>query len=114
MSIPSSEKINALDELLLQLGIYPEDLRIKAITGSSKGGQKQNSTKNCIYIKHIPSDIEIKCHKSRAKTANLFFAKRELLERIQALFGQKTTRSEKGSKLKKQKKRRKRRSLKDT
>src|SRR6185436_10588305 len=43
------------------LGIHESDLIEKFILGSGKGGQKVNKTSSCVYLKHIPTGIEVKC-----------------------------------------------------
>jgi protein subunit release factor A len=87
MSIPSGKKINDLNHIFEALGLTKDDLKISYITGNSNGGQKQNSSKNCVSIKHIPSELTVKCHKSRSREENLFFAKRQLLEKLCLYFG---------------------------
>ena len=110
--IPSKEKISQLHERCIKLNITTETTIVKSILGSGKGGQKQNKTYNCIYIKHIPTGIEVKCQKSRSKTLNEFLAKRLLCDKIERKNGIKSKNDLKHDKLKKQKKRRRRRRLK--
>tara|TARA_A100001015_G_scaffold237409_1_gene269990 strand:+ start:1130 stop:1486 length:357 start_codon:yes stop_codon:yes gene_type:complete len=106
---PSNKKIEELNKKCLELDINEKTIIIKAILGSGKGGQKQNKTHNCIYLKHLPSGIEIKCQKSRSKTLNEFLAKRLLCEKLERIKGIKSKSDLKRDKLKKQKKRRQRR-----
>lgn len=102
-----------MDEILSRmkrLNIRDEDLIEKFILGSGRGGQKINKTASTVYLKHIPSGIEVKCGKDRSREINRFFARRELCERLEKeLFGTKTPKEKKAEKLKKQKKRRARR-----
>ena len=110
--IPSKEKINQLNERCSKLNVNTDTTLVKSILGSGKGGQKQNKTNNCIYIKHLPTGIEVKCQQSRSKTLNEFLAKRLLCDKIERKNGIKSKNDLKHAKLKKQKKRRKRRSQK--
>ena len=82
MSNISDQKVYALEEELLKNGILSIDLEIKSILGSGSGGQKVNKSETCIQIKHIPSGIVVQCQKTRSKTNNIFFAKRQLLEKV--------------------------------
>ncbi len=106
MTLPTDKKQQELTKLMDTLEIKPSDLIIKSISGKGKGGQKQNKTQNCIYIKHIPTHIEVKCQKSRSKETNLFLSKRMLCEKIMTARGIKTKTQQKIDKMKKQKKRR--------
>ena len=66
-----------------KLGVKESDIHEKFITGSGKGGQKQNKTASCVYLKHVPSGKEVKCQKSRSREDNRFFARRLLVEELE-------------------------------
>lgn len=106
--LPSKSKQDELIKRFESLNVSPSQLIIKSILGSGSGGQKQNNTHNCIYIKHIPTGIEVKCQKSRSKNLNEFLAKRLLCDKLEESLGIKTKRLSKNEKIAKQKKRRKR------
>lgn len=78
-------KEEVLGSRMKQLGIQEEDLIEKFILGSGKGGQKVNKTSSCVYLKHIPTGIEIKCQKDRSRELNRFLARRELCDKIEEL-----------------------------
>ena len=65
------------------LGIREEDLEERFIRGSGSGGQKINKTSSCVALRHIPSNIEVRCQRERSQSANRFFARRELCDRIE-------------------------------
>ena len=67
------------------LQITEEDLVEKFILASGKGGQKINKTSSCVYLKHLPSKIEIKCQKERSRELNRFFARRELCDQFEKI-----------------------------
>lgn len=67
---------------MAELGIYEDDIIESFIKGGGKGGQKINKTSSCVYLKHKPSGIEIKCQRSRSQALNRFIARRELCEQI--------------------------------
>lgn len=105
----SKEKQQELLARMEKLGIREVDLLEKFILGSGPGGQKVNKTASCVYLKHLPSGIEIKCAKERSQDLNRFLARRELCERIEKeLFGIKTPKERAIDKIKKQKKRKER------
>ncbi len=109
----SEEKNRWLKDKMESLSVRNEDIIEKFIRSSGKGGQKVNKTSTCVYIKHMPTGIEIKCMKDRSQSINRFLARRELVERIERLSGKLTNEDIKRLKAKKQKlKRQKRAGLK--
>ncbi|MEK7953687.1 peptide chain release factor-like protein [Luteolibacter sp. Y139] len=63
--------------------IAEDDLVEKFILGSGAGGQKINKTSSCVYLKHIPSGIEVKCQSHRSREMNRFQARHELCDRLE-------------------------------
>ncbi|MGO8988412.1 MAG: peptide chain release factor family protein [bacterium] len=111
---PVSEKKNRwLDERMEALGIHEKDIEEKFIRSSGKGGQKVNKTSTCVYLKHLPTGIEVKSMRERNQSLNRFLARRELVMRIEKLSGQLTREKLMVEKARRQKsKRRKRARLK--
>lgn len=108
--IVKKEKLDILKQQMDRLNIKEEDLVEKFILGSGKGGQKIQKTHSCVYLKHIPTGIEIKCQKERSRELNRFLARRELCKKIEELINKETSEKQKKIyKIKKQKKRRSRR-----
>jgi protein subunit release factor B len=105
----SEGKNNWLKEKMKTLGIHEKDIEEKFVRSSGKGGQKVNKTSTCVYLKHVPTDIEVKCMKDRSQSINRFLARRELVKRIERLSGQLTSEDVKQEKIKKQKRKRKKR-----
>lgn len=106
----SEEKNRWLKEKMEALGILEKDIEEKFIRSSGRGGQKVNKTSTCVYIKHIPTGIEVKWMKERSQSLNRFLARRELARRIEHLSGELATENERIRKIKKQKLKRKKRS----
>ncbi|NGX34172.1 MAG: Peptide chain release factor 1 [Candidatus Anoxychlamydiales bacterium] len=103
------EKAEALKTKMKKLNIKEEDLVEKFILGSGRGGQKIQKTHSCVYLKHIPTGIAIKCQKERSRELNRYIARKELCSKIeQKLFKEKSEKQKKIYKIKKQKKRRSR------
>jgi protein subunit release factor B len=105
----SEEKNKWLTETMEALGIQEKDIEEKFIRSSGKGGQKVNKTSTCVYLKHLPTGIEVKCMRDRSQSVNRFLARRELAERIQALSGDVTVRDQRQEKIRKQKAKKKKR-----
>lgn len=103
------EKIKELQERMAKLEITDDNLIEKFILGSGKGGQKVNKTASCVYLKHIPSGIEVKCQSERSRELNRFYARRLLCEKIEEKIHYiKTEKQKEIEKIRRQKKRRSR------
>jgi len=99
----SEEKNKWLREHMEALGILEKDIEEKFIRSSGHGGQNVNKTATCVYLKHLPTGIEVKCMKDRSQSINRFLARRELVKRIGGLSGETTTDDIKREKIRKQK-----------
>ncbi len=103
------EKETWLRQKMDILGLHEKDIEEKFIRSSGSGGQKVNKTSTCVYLKHIPTGIEVKFMRERSQSLNRFLARRELVKRIEKLSGQLTPEDVKIHKAKKQKSKRKKR-----
>ena len=111
MNLPTPEKISSLERRMVTLGIEPSDLLEKFVRGSGAGGQKINKTSNCVFLKHLPSGIAIKCQMERSREMNRFLARRELCDQMDAIAnGKASSKSQAIEKLRRQKRQRSRRS----
>lgn len=107
----SKEKQDELLARMEKLGVQEGDLIEKFILGSGSGGQKINKTNSCVYLKHLPSGLEIKCQRDRSRAMNRFLARRDLCEKIEELQSEeKSERKQTIEKIRRQKRRRSRRS----
>lgn len=101
------DKWEKLTEWMNTLCIIDTDLIEKFIIGSGKGGQNLHKTSSTVYLKHIPSGLEIKCQESRSREDNRYFARARLCEKLQTIISdEKTKEQQKVEKIKRQKKRR--------
>ncbi len=106
----SYEKKRTLAKRMDELGVIDSDLIEKFILGSGKGGQKVNKTASCVYLKHLPTGIEVKCQQERSQELNRYIARRELCEKIAyEIHQEKTKKRREMEKIRQQKKRRSRR-----
>jgi protein subunit release factor B len=108
----NKDKWDKLIERMEKFHIYEADLLEKFILGSGKGGQKLHKTASTVYLKHLPSGLEVKCQDSRSREDNRYFARERLCEKLQVILSdEKTKEQQKIEKIKRQKKRRSRRSM---
>jgi len=82
-------KEEALRAKMEGLGIFEEDIVEKFVRSSGRGGQKVNKTSTCVYLKHIPTKIEVKCQKERSQSLNRFLARRILADKIETMIKKK-------------------------
>jgi peptide chain release factor len=81
----TSDKLAALEQRMIALGITDADLLEKFVRGSGSGGQKINKTSNCVFLKHLPTGVCIKCQMDRSREMNRFLARRELCDQLDAI-----------------------------
>jgi protein subunit release factor B len=81
----SPEKQAALDSRMAKLRIADDDLVEKFVLGSGSGGQKINKTSSCVYLKHLPSGMEVKCQAHRSREMNRFQAREDLCDRLEGI-----------------------------
>ena len=87
----TERKAAELEQRMAGCKLYEKDIEEKFVRSSGHGGQNVNKTSTCVYLKHVPTGIEVKCMKDRSQSINRFFARRELVKRIENLAGQSDT-----------------------
>ncbi len=65
------------------LGIRRQDISESFIRASAPGGQNVNKTSTCVYLKHIPTGIEVKCQQERSQAQNRYLARLILAKKIE-------------------------------
>ena len=104
------DKEDALRVKMDSLGIKEADLEEKFIRSGKKGGQKVNKTSSCVYLRHRPTGIEVKCQEERSQSLNRFLARRTLAAKIESLIlGKKAEAEKEREKIRRQKRKRSRR-----
>ncbi len=63
--------------------IHSFDIEEKFIRGGGAGGQKINKTSSCVWLKHLPTGITVKCQQYREREKNRAAAYELLILKIE-------------------------------
>lgn len=105
---PSKEK--ELKSKMAALNIREEDIVESFVRSGGRGGQNVNKTSTCVYLKHIPTGIEVKCQEERSQALNRYRARVLLVKKIdQAIKGRESEERQRIEKIRRQKRKRSKR-----
>ena len=105
---PLKEKL--LQEKMKTFNIHEEDIRESFIRSQGRGGQNVNKTSTCVYLKHLPTGIEVKCQQERSQGLNRYRARVILLKKIEQLIkGHESEEKQRIEKIRRQKRKRSKR-----
>jgi len=111
MSTVSTRKQEALKARMAHLGIREADLEEKFVRSGKAGGQNVNKLATCVYLKHRPTGIAVKCQIERSQALNRFLARRILADKLDSVVsGRKSEERKRIEKIRRQKRKRSKRS----
>ncbi|MBI5191836.1 MAG: peptide chain release factor-like protein [Nitrospirae bacterium] len=106
----SSSKEGDLREKMEALNIREEDIEESFIRSGGKGGQHVNKVSTCVYLKHLPTGIEVKCQTERSQSLNRYRARVILVKKIDELIkGKESEERQRVEKIRRQKRKRSKR-----
>jgi protein subunit release factor B len=106
----SPKKEQDLAARMRLLGIRAGDLEEKFIRSSGHGGQNINKTSTCVFLRHRPSGVSVKCQEERSRALNRYLARRRLVGRMEEIrLGRLSAEQQRREKIRRQKRRRSRR-----
>lgn len=74
-----------IDEWRERAGIRREEVDERFVRGAGPGGQKVNKTSSTVWLRHLPTGIEVRCQAERSQSANRATAWRQLCEKLTEL-----------------------------
>lgn len=96
---------------MAHLGIREADLEEKFVRSGGRGGQNVNKLATCVYLRHRPTGVTVKCQIERSQAMNRFLARRILTDKVDSLVrGRLSAEQSRIEKIRRQKRKRSKRS----
>ncbi|ALC42524.1 CG30100 [Drosophila busckii] len=62
--------------------LQESDIEETLMRGSGPGGQAVNKTNNCVFLRHLPTGLTVKCHLHRLASKNRVEARKMLQDKL--------------------------------
>lgn len=106
----SAQKEKELIEKMEAIGVREEEIEESFIRSGGKGGQHVNKASTCVYLKHLPTGLEVKCQQERSQALNRYRGRVILLGKIEQLIkGKESEETQRIEKIRRQKRKRSKR-----
>jgi len=69
---------------MFRLGVRESDIVESFVRSGGPEGQNVNKASTCVYLKYLPTGIEVKCQQERTQALNRYLTRRILLKKIEA------------------------------
>lgn len=103
----SPKKETDLLNKMHRLGLKENDIEERFIRSRGPGGQNVNKASTCVYLKHLPTGLEVKYSRQRSQALNRYFARRILANKIESLIlGKASKEQQRIEKIRRQKRKR--------
>ena len=106
----SSNKVKALHDKMARFGMKEADLEEHFIRSRGPGGQNVNKVSTGVYLKHVPTGVNVKVCSERSQALNRYAARKVLVNKIETMvLGRESMQRKKIEKIRRQKRKRSKR-----
>ena len=106
----TKKKEDALEAKMRRFSVWESDLEEHFIRSRGPGGQNVNKTSTGVYLKHIPTGIEVKVFNERSQVLNRYAARKILTNKIETMIlGRESEERKRIEKIRRQKRKRSKR-----
>ena len=106
----SQNKAQLLADKMRRFSIWESDLEEHFIRSRGPGGQNVNKVSTGVYLKHLPTGIEVKAYSERSQALNRYAARKILTNKIEtSILGRQSEERKRIEKIRRQKRKRSKR-----
>ena len=79
----SDARLKALRGRMERLGTGEQDFKERFIRSGGPGGQNVNKVATCVWLRHLPTGMEVKVQQERSQASNRFLARVLLVTKLE-------------------------------